>query len=47
MDDHQPETESLEILLVLKSTVNSHQNVEPILKQRNQMVVLEPVPAQI
>ena len=47
MDDHQPETESLEIVLVFKSTVNRHQNVEPILKQSNQMVVLEPVPAQI
>jgi hypothetical protein len=47
MDDHQPETERLEILLVLKSTVNRHQNVKPILKQPNQMVVLESVPAQI
>ena len=47
MDDHQPETESLEFVLVFKSTVNRHQNVEPILKQPNQMVILEPVPAQI
>jgi hypothetical protein len=47
MDDHQPETESFEILPVLKSTVNRHQNVKAILKQRNQMVVLEPLPAQI
>ena len=47
MDDHQPETESLEILLVLKSTVNSQQNVEPILQQQYQMVVFEPVLTQI
>jgi hypothetical protein len=47
MDDHNPETENPEILLVLKSLVNSHQNVEPVLKQRNQIFILEPMPAEI
>jgi hypothetical protein len=47
MNDHQPEAESPEILLVLKSTVDCHQCVEPILKQLNQMIVLEPLPAHI
>jgi hypothetical protein len=47
MDDHNPETENPEILLVLKSLVNSHQNVEPVLKQWNQIFILEPMPAEI
>jgi len=47
MDDHKPKTESPEILLVLESLVNSYQNVEPILKQCNQIFILEPMPAEI